>query len=568
MLRVHPPPQCHRPKAASRPAPLVPTSRGRFTARQAEDADRLSAPPEVPQQPQHPVNSLPHLRAELSKIDSTLAQLVRERAALSSSLEAAARASVPVARLPSELLSAIFILAAVDDAPLHFMLVCRHWAALAQETPALWARIRIGPHHPLSRARVRLTRSKMVPLDLSVAFDRRNEPTTETAVALTAALQTLTPHISRWRSFRLSVPSRAHAQLALALCRAPAPLLETLHIRVADTYTAEELEGTATSPLLLFGGHTPRLVECSMHGWTLGRLRGLRRLELAGYWDGAAPSAGELLEVLRACPKLETLALRNMSDLELDDPAALDGPSAVPSISLPRLRRITLSYAGGLRARAVLDQLSMPALEDIELCYLDSIGPVLQHLTAQAVTGLPLTRLHIENCSFREQDLLSLLYRLSVLSVLELVDVHDVGSGILQSLAVPVNQAWACPNLDTLCLDGCSSFDFASLRACVEARLAPDVRAFPGPRPSKTSPPSAPTSSTSSESVALTRYPRRPSVATNGRSHSAPPDGAGTWTWPSRLRRVSLTRCEQLSVEMLGWLRVYVPEVTPAPTSY
>ena len=73
-----------------------------------------------------------------------------------------------------------------------------------------------------------------------------------------------------------------------------------------------------------------------------------------------------------------------------------------------------------------------PALEAVELCYLDSIGPVLQHLTSQAVTGLPLTRLHIENCSFREQDLLSLLYRLAVLSVLELVDVHDVGSGILQ----------------------------------------------------------------------------------------------------------------------------------------
>ena len=41
---------------------------------------------------------------------------------------------------------------------------------------------------------------------------------------------------------------------------------------------------------------------------------------------------------------------------------------------------------------------------------------------------------------------------------------------------------------------------------------------------------------------------------------AAPQQKAGM-TWPQRLRSIDLTRCHQISKEMVQWLRMYVAEV-------
>ena len=85
-----------------------------------------------------------------------------------------------------------------------------------------------------------------------------------------------------------------------------------------------------------------------------------------------------------------------------------------------------------MRTRAVLSLLSFPALESIELCYLDNVSPMLEAIRKQSLTVLPLRHLRIESCFFNELRFARLLPRLSALTSLELVDVEDVTSNLMR----------------------------------------------------------------------------------------------------------------------------------------
>jgi len=64
--------------------------------------------------------SIAYLREAISTIDTKMAALIKERAALETKLETAVRLQSPVLRLPSELLSTIFtigVLETGDDNP-------------------------------------------------------------------------------------------------------------------------------------------------------------------------------------------------------------------------------------------------------------------------------------------------------------------------------------------------------------------------------------------------------------------------------------------------------------------
>jgi hypothetical protein len=79
-----------------------------------------------------------------------------------------------------------------------------------------------------------------------------------------------------------------------------------------------------------------------------------------------------------------------------------------------------------------LSQLSFPALESLEFCYLNNVTPILQRLENQSFTSLPLRYLRIESCLFNELKFVSLLRRLTSLVTLELVDNEDVTSNLLR----------------------------------------------------------------------------------------------------------------------------------------
>ncbi|THH20105.1 hypothetical protein EW146_g1196 [Bondarzewia mesenterica] len=520
--------------------------------------------------------SIPHLREALSSLESKMASLMSERDRLESRLEQAVRLQSPVQRLPSELLASIFtigVLEMEEEDPLmlsNLTLVCRYWSDVATKTPVLWSRIAIGNHDSLDKAQRRLSRSKSVPLDVCINFSPKMEHGDGTTEAVIHAMDLLRPSIWRWRSFHLVVPNRPQAHAALSRCREQAPKLEILQVRIFNSVQEDHY---SLPPLPLFGGYVPSLRTCSFtsfnFGWDTTVVSGLRVLELGGYWNGFSPSVGVILDILRACPDLEDLALRNMSDVDPETCEAYDFESVSDKrqssrvIQLPRLSRVSFYYAGINRTRAVFSQLSFPSLERVELCYMDNVTPVLKHLKRQSLTSLPLRQLRIETSLFSELEFAKLLGRMSSLITLELIDVEDASSSLLKGLSSPsIASTWVCPKLETLSLEGCTSLDWDSLRMFVESRLPEHSRAYPrqGATPILSLP--APrTYSTSLRQPHPSQLLAPSQTPSAGRSQSAPPKTSIPFTCPQRLKSVDITRCHQISKEMIQWLRTYVAEV-------
>lgn len=456
---------------------------------------------------------VPFLRAQLERIEATLSFLLDQRSAITARLTEAVALTSPVRLLSTELLSAIFV-ACVEpshsgphDTPAlvsTLMLVCRQWRDVCLGTPELWCRINISPNEPesLEKTRRRLARSKAVPLDIFLDFSPRSSysaqaPTTQAWVSpdqlLKTSLVLLRPTISRWRTFLLYVPYRPQATAALALCSSPAPLLESLSIQVSNPMlhanTMEWDTDRAARMSLPFQGITPRLKACSLtsfwcerpeealnqHAQQYSAAEGMRRhdvvpthavwsrmvfpgvspsltrLRLIGFWNDFAPNVDEMLFILRQCPLLEDLYIRNLSDV---DPADVDlnVPVRQP-IVLAHLHRLSFYYSGVTRTCALLHGTVLPALEHLELAFLDNITACLKYLKQQTVLHsgfdnvyeyeygyrdtaevalFPLKSMRVEASLFSELKFLRLLRRLPFLERLDLVDIEDVSGNLLK----------------------------------------------------------------------------------------------------------------------------------------
>ncbi|KAJ3542575.1 hypothetical protein NMY22_g3458 [Coprinellus aureogranulatus] len=452
----------------------------------------------------------------------------------------------------------------------------------------------------------------------------------------------------RTRSFTLRVPNRHQAHAALVRCREyPAPLLEHLTIHIyhsmldgpsyvssSGTITTSSASSSGESismyggaagpgaakltPLPLFAGQTPMLKTCSFtsfnFGWDLGMVRRLRVLRLGGYFNGYAPTLSALVAILRECPELEELSLRNLSEGDgdgnevslnggsnssCDSPiasklgcgghhggtsiSALTSDSHVVSatsktISLPKLRSLTLYYASP--AHHLLPLLSLPGLQHLTLAFLQNISSILQCLYTQALTRLPLKTVRIESCVFNEIVFINLMRRLNGLLKLEMVDCEDLSGGALRNLtSLTPNAPSPLPRVTHLTLDGCTSLDFDSLRIFVEARLPPNPHTFKRFHTSAKE-----IVSSASEAARLAEAARQTkarhtsasacasaSAATIANANASASTGVASASnvggpgdmllHPARLVSIDVTRCTQISKEMVQWLRMYVAEV-------
>ncbi|KAF7977710.1 hypothetical protein HWV62_2980 [Athelia sp. TMB] len=494
-----------------------------------------------------PKPSIPLLREALSSLDSKMASLMSQREQLESHLARAVRLQSPVQRLPREILSSIFVIGVSEaEDPLMvstLMLVCRFWADVAVNTAVLWSDIAVTTHDSLEKARRKLERSKSCPLDITVNFGPRQEQEQSGGVkeSIIRAMDLISPALWRTRSLRLSVPNRPHVHDALLRCRDDAPLLEFFSIRIFHSVQEDHYSQLS---LPLFNGNTPRLQSCSFtsfnFGWDRQLVSNLRILKLGGYWNSFAPSALTLLRILGECPGLEELALRNISEDDLE--TSHEDLESIDIVQLPRLVKVSFYYAGITRTRALLNHISFPALETLELCYLDEVSPLLDRLKQQS-NPLPLRCLRIESSFFNEMKLASLLVRLPSLVSLQFVDCDDVTSNFLKAISMPtVTSTLTCQKLETLSLDGCTSFDWDSLRTFIESRL-------PG---------------CSSQRLSQELTPTFP-ISSARRQRLKPAQSWAVQPGSKRLRSISVTRCYQISKEMAQWLRMYVTEVTCEP---
>ncbi|KAL1722780.1 hypothetical protein EV715DRAFT_261096 [Schizophyllum commune] len=565
----------------------------------ARPGHRLPTPPPV---------AIARLRAAIDTVDAQMAGLLNERSTLETNLERAVRLQSPVNRLPSELLAAVFTLAVnSDDDPAMLsalMLVCRYWAQLAVATPCLWATITVSAHESLERVRRRLERSKACPLDVSICFEQRAELASictpeqhkhRIMDRVVRAMDLIRPALWRTRRFRLAVPTRAHAHAALARCREDAPVLEALAVEIAEPAHGEP---SPTSMLPLFNGCTPRLRACALasfnFGWQPNLLCHLRVLALGGYFNGAAPDPSTLLGVLRACPELEELALRNVHDPEeaMDRSLAFCIPTTASSASaasrglaLPALRRLSLYSVGSTLVAALATALVLPALESVELCYLQAVGPLIQLLHEQSLTRLPLRAFRVEACYLDELRFAGLIRRLTSLTRLELVDIDDLSPAFLKGLAAA--QPPVCPRLETLSLEACTTMDWDAIRTFVESRSAASpvngagvrsqshdrIRTASAPMSASmfaagAAPTYVPTGySSASAAAAASRAPFPTtgfsSASASAAVHAMPRTRAQTTPprYAQRLQTIDVRRCHQISREMVQWLRMYVPEV-------
>jgi hypothetical protein len=323
---------------------------------------------------------------------------------------------------------------------LHFVLnlSSRYWAEVALDTPVLWSKISISPHDSLEKARRKLSRSKSCPLDISIDFGPRVEYTNSVTEQVIHAMDVIRPALWRTRSFSLCVPNRPQAHAALSRCQEDVPLLESLTIQVHHSIQDDRY---SNSILPIFKGQTPRLRSVSLtsfnFGWDLRLVSSLRVLKLEGYFNGQAPSSSTIVGILRQCPELEELALRNMSNVDSEPcygmiPEEFDTPPTSKPVRLPKLTKVSFYYSGLAFTRQIMSQITFPNLESLEMCYLENVSPILQLLYTQALTRLPMQYLRIESCFFNEPKLVNLLRRLTSLTKLELVDIEDASSSLLK----------------------------------------------------------------------------------------------------------------------------------------
>lgn len=572
---------------------------------------------------------VPFLRAQLDRIESTLSTLLDQRLLLTARLSEAVALTSPIRLLSSELLSTIFIAATLpspssssspsSDPPAllsTLMLVCKQWRDVCLSTPELWSRISISPNEPdsIERARKRLIRSKVVPLDIFLDFSPRSSfsaPASQISYAskqqlqshipsqpqpvtpdslLKSAMVLLRPAIHRWRTFVLLVPYRPQATAALQACTLPAPLLESLTIQVTNPMLhASSVDwgaGASTKGLIPFRGVTPRLRSCSITSfwcerkppssgspgnltssplshlqshpsvWTRMVFPGvnpiLRKLSLVGFWNDFAPDGAEMMQLIRQCPLLEELHIRNMSDIDGDgNDHMLSSP-----ISLKYLRRLTFYYSGVVRACVLLQCIHLPSLVHVELSFLDNITSCLKALKDQAP---PLQSLRIEASLFNELTMLGLLRKIPTIEELELVDVEDVSTHLLKGLSVPAQiNEWIIPSLSTLNLEGCTSVEWDDLKTLVESRL-PSSSASSAARGTSLYALYTQSRSTSSASQFAKTHPHT-SYNTQSRSYPSP-TVPSIPSFPRKVAKLDLTRCSQISRERIQWLRMYVGEV-------
>lgn len=390
----------------TRPAGTATVSLGRGSgASVARDFASYNTQPSQSSQPRGstaPEASIPDLREALSTLESKMASLMSERERLERSLEQAARLQAPIQRLPSELLASIFtigILGTEEEDTLmlsNIVLVCRYWADVAINTPVLWSRVVVSNHVSLDKARRRLSRSKSVPLHVEINFSPQMDGRGGTTETIIHAMDILYPSIWRWKSFHLSVPTRPQAHAALSRCRDKAPMLQVLQVRVFNSMQDDHY---SPPPLPLFEGHFPRLEVCSFNsfnfGWDLSMTRGLRVLQLGGYWNNFAPAVNVILHAAPQALVAEHVWRR---------------PRDVCDVRARTASRQTLPVAGdraivaqqhdtplrGHRAHANdLRQIASPALEKVMPCYTD-VTSWLNHLKQQSLTSLPLQHLRIE----------------------------------------------------------------------------------------------------------------------------------------------------------------------------
>ena len=108
----------------------------------------------------------------------------------------------PARRLPPEILMDIFEIAVKSngDSPLDMMHVCHYWRAIALDLPCIWSELRIRPWTAPEYVEFVVDRSKEIPLEVEINWNKGVGDDGRTQKGMHSAMQTM----SRWRTLTLA----------------------------------------------------------------------------------------------------------------------------------------------------------------------------------------------------------------------------------------------------------------------------------------------------------------------------------------------------------------------------
>ncbi|TFK42086.1 hypothetical protein BDQ12DRAFT_352931 [Crucibulum laeve] len=345
------------------------------------------------------------LDEEIQRVQGLLNDLLLNRDTLQETLKAhEALISIP-RRLPQDILQEIFLRCLPTDtnavmnckeAPLLLGRICSNWRTIVYATPQLWSSIHIcmfdsdslevpfdlnidhWTYQELSKrigfsrtqaVRDWLNRTGSCPLSISY-YGRPGLPrwnSTGYEVSPDRIMEILSTFSRRWRDMYFRVPAESSQGLLHRLSADDVPILRSLSVTSANSYTDEPLLDTSTTPMIppdiqsLSLLPIPNMAMFKYLAET--RWSQITRLSLNCDIHGMSTSVklSTTLSVLRHCPQITHfwLVARNVS--EPDEHSTLEGPS----VTLAHLRSMTISTV--INIQEFLDCLILPSLSSLAI---------------------------------------------------------------------------------------------------------------------------------------------------------------------------------------------------------
>lgn len=376
--------------------------------------------------------------------------------------------------------------------------VSRYWRELALSTPRLWRTIfASGPFPPLvqsyptgssftpdnssitcpiiwrrqlDRIHTYLRRSWPVPLiiyldlrDPSWSFDTSELSHPFHPSYMSQLLDLLLPHLSRWENIEVLSDTWKPLYIFMQRCQLDsirgmpnehtmeASMLRRLSLRRCNAYFSLEgkqfLPLDREEPISLFHNVAPLLHDVSLSGvhvsWTSGLFRNLSALELSYHAKEVLPSRPEFVDILKASPNLERLAIVGWGVRSVEENSP---PSRLEqSIVLPRLRHLIIGWVNVRHMLKLCELFSwrMPELhtlelEDVsnslELNFSQDSSPILDYLSSNLLgmesptigeSPRGIRYLRVNYLSASKQSYWRLMSRLERLAILILHNVEE-----------------------------------------------------------------------------------------------------------------------------------------------